>query len=313
MQNRAAKAADASIDEQIQKKKMLNGVSTDKQFQHSKLMDEFKQAHQKMFKSTNGIECSKQTASFGMETMERLAHKELSQKLSHKLLNLANSDMQERRSQMDDQKLPPPPPPPPPSKITATPTTPTPTAPQVSNIHSNTLKSTKTKPKAPPVPAKHSVLSFRQPPPCPTPDYDTLSLSSTSSTIKPTTRTIQESVEMDSLDSFQMNNPDLRIAGTSKHRENSSGAYEFTRFDCTPNTKINKRPSVSTNSQISEDNNRETNLNLFFVIDTNYTRQRENHRRKRKKKVIWTLKESNTFLKNDSTEIKSNTSTVSNM
>ncbi|KAJ8939761.1 hypothetical protein NQ318_004175, partial [Aromia moschata] len=40
-----------SIDEQIQMKKILKGVTTDQQYQHNKLMDEFKKAHQKMFKS----------------------------------------------------------------------------------------------------------------------------------------------------------------------------------------------------------------------------------------------------------------------
>nr|XP_023011707.1 harmonin isoform X1 [Leptinotarsa decemlineata]XP_023011708.1 harmonin isoform X1 [Leptinotarsa decemlineata] len=207
VKNRAAKVEE-SIDELLQKKKMLNGISTDQQYQHNKLMNEFKEAHQKMFKSPSELECSKKMTALGKETMERLAHKELSQKLSHKLLNLANSDLQDRRLQTDDEKLPPPPPPPPPSKTSSTSAATTPVIDtQPSNIRINTLKSNKTKPKAPPVPAKHSVLSFRQPPPCPTPDYDTISLSSTSSTIKPTNQLIQESVEMDSLDSFKMNNP----------------------------------------------------------------------------------------------------------
>lgn len=31
-------------------KKILKGINTDQQYQHNKLMDEFKKAHQKMFK-----------------------------------------------------------------------------------------------------------------------------------------------------------------------------------------------------------------------------------------------------------------------
>lgn len=34
-------------------KKVLKGVNMDQQFRHSKLMNEFKQAHQKMFKSSS--------------------------------------------------------------------------------------------------------------------------------------------------------------------------------------------------------------------------------------------------------------------
>lgn len=34
-------------------KKVLKGVNMDQQFQHNKLMNEFKQAHQKMFKSSS--------------------------------------------------------------------------------------------------------------------------------------------------------------------------------------------------------------------------------------------------------------------
>lgn len=34
-------------------KKVLKGVNMDQQFRHNKLMNEFKQAHQKMFKSSS--------------------------------------------------------------------------------------------------------------------------------------------------------------------------------------------------------------------------------------------------------------------
>lgn len=71
-------------------------------------------------------------------------------------------------------------------------------------ILTSTPRNNKTKPKAPPVPVKHSVLSFHQPPPCPTPDYDTLSISSSSSSNKPSQKT--ESVEIESMDSFKLNN-----------------------------------------------------------------------------------------------------------
>lgn len=72
----------------------------------------------------------------------------------------------------------------------------------------NTIK--KIKPKAPPVPLKTSTLSFYQPPPCPTPDYDTLSITSTTSLPKQNgiiNKTSQDSVEMESLESFKLNNP----------------------------------------------------------------------------------------------------------
>lgn len=81
-----------------------------------------------------------------------------------------------------------------------------PTVPPPPPTHTSTLKP---KPKAPPVPAKKSTLSFRQPPPSPTPDYDTLSISSSNSFSKPTSSLsgISEAVEMDSLESFKLNNP----------------------------------------------------------------------------------------------------------
>lgn len=76
----------------------------------------------------------------------------------------------------------------------------------------NTIKSNK-KGKAPPVPVKTSTLSYQQPPPCPTPDYDTLSITSTTSLPKqngynkPSQNHLNDSVEMESLESFKLNNP----------------------------------------------------------------------------------------------------------
>lgn len=80
-----------------------------------------------------------------------------------------------------------------------------------SSTRCNTIKPNKTKPKAPPVPVKYSVLSsYNQPPPCPTPDYDTLSISSSLSNNKPS-QNIVDSVDMESLESFKINNPsDIR-------------------------------------------------------------------------------------------------------
>lgn len=74
-----------------------------------------------------------------------------------------------------------------------------------------TLKSNKKGP-APPVPVKTSTLSYQQPPPCPTPDYDTLSITSTTSLPKQNgfngfKASHNDSVEMDSLESFKLNNP----------------------------------------------------------------------------------------------------------
>lgn len=52
-----------TIDEQLQMKKILKNVDTDKQQQHSKLMDEFRKAHRKMFKATDDAEASDETNS----------------------------------------------------------------------------------------------------------------------------------------------------------------------------------------------------------------------------------------------------------
>lgn len=46
-------ATKPSIDEQLQKEKILKGVDTNKQQQHSRLMDEFKKVHRKMFKTSD--------------------------------------------------------------------------------------------------------------------------------------------------------------------------------------------------------------------------------------------------------------------
>nr|CAH7754677.1 unnamed protein product [Callosobruchus chinensis] len=197
LQKQASKEATNSIDEQLQVKKMLKNVTFDQQHQHNKLMNEFKQVHQKMFKP-NENDGAKQNEVIGKDTMYRLAHKDLSKKLSNKLFDLVNA---EEASSESSKKLgvtasPPPPPPPPPSSKTV----------DQEPSNTSTLKPSKTtKPKAPPVPpVKHSTLSFNQPPPCPTPDYDTLSIASSTSTIL---KKDQDAVEMESLDSFRMSAP----------------------------------------------------------------------------------------------------------
>lgn len=43
-------------------KKILKNVDTDKQQQHSKLMDEFKKAHKKMFKATDDTASAQNTS-----------------------------------------------------------------------------------------------------------------------------------------------------------------------------------------------------------------------------------------------------------
>ncbi|KAJ8967263.1 hypothetical protein NQ314_002991, partial [Rhamnusium bicolor] len=143
---------------------------------------------------------------------DRLAHKELSQKLSERLSNLTSNDQQgERLPTQNNRQInvsnPPPPPPPPPLENGSTNGSTLPSSTESTpSTRSNTLKPNKTKPKAPPVPVKYSVLSYNQPPPCPTPDYDTLSISSSTSNNKPS-QNINDSVEMESLDSFKINNP----------------------------------------------------------------------------------------------------------
>ncbi|XP_018570293.1 harmonin isoform X3 [Anoplophora glabripennis] len=222
MQKKVTKEEKPSIDEQLQMKKILKGINTDQQYQHNKLMDEFKKAHQKMFKGPDETQTEsspnmKQNNVLGKDTLDRLAHKELSQKLSERLSNLAcNEQNSERLPTSNNRQInannPPPPPPPPPLENGSScgSTLPSPTE-SNSSTRSNTLKPHKTKPKAPPIPVKYSVLSsYNQPPPCPTPDYDTLSISSSVSNNKPS-QNISDSVDMESLESFKINNPsDIR-------------------------------------------------------------------------------------------------------
>lgn len=236
-----------SIDDQLQMKKVLKGVSTEKQYQHCKLMDEFKKAHQKMFKNTDPVDetdnSNETLCSSRDQAADRLnnnaSNKKLTQKLTERLSNLQNGTTEEAKrltlNKTSSVGSTPPPPPPPPqtndSFDSSTISTPSSSAP---STRSNTLKSTKSKPKAPPVPVKYSVLSYNQsqsnfknsppvnaytsnqnnqPPPCPSPDYDTLSLASTTSSNTVASKTSPshtkqgESAEMESLESFKLNNP----------------------------------------------------------------------------------------------------------
>ncbi|XP_066145408.1 uncharacterized protein [Euwallacea fornicatus] len=212
IQRRQKKIQQTSIDDQLQKKKILKSVDSDRQHQHSKLMDEFKKAHQKMFKSTevDNVENSEKSinTSVAEQNEDRLNStnkaNELSQKLSERLSNLQNGISEESKRLIacrTNGLSPAPPPPPPPPQLAGNSCSP--------SSRSNTLKSINKSKQAPPVPVKYSVLSsqqpnkaFPQPPPCPTPDYDTVSLASTTSGCQN-----QNSAEMESLESFRINSP----------------------------------------------------------------------------------------------------------
>ncbi|KAK9870956.1 hypothetical protein WA026_009918 [Henosepilachna vigintioctopunctata] len=195
-----------SIEEQLQMKKIVQGVSTDQQSQHSKLMDEFKKAHKKMFKSTD--ECN--NGQYQGCISDRIASTQLSQKLSERLTNLQQQESSpekcttENRQHYSNSVLPPPPPPLPIEEPLAE-------IPNANGNSVNTLKSNKPqKSRAPPIPEKRSTLSFPQPPPCPTPDYDTLSISSSMSIPKHngiSKPSHPDTVEMESLESFELYGP----------------------------------------------------------------------------------------------------------
>ncbi|XP_031338949.1 harmonin [Photinus pyralis] len=166
-----------SIDERLQEQKTLKSIDTGKEEQHRKLMDEFKKVHRKMFKSTDDCE---------------------SKEINHELLDRYAPPKSVKRQEAPQEKsltrqtpeaelTPPPPPPPPP-------------------FDNGTNSRPQPKPKTPPpVPAKYSTLSFakddyHQPPPCPTPDYDTLSINSANPSQN-------DLVEMESLESYTLTNP----------------------------------------------------------------------------------------------------------
>ncbi|KAF5308257.1 hypothetical protein FQR65_LT06250 [Abscondita terminalis] len=192
------------IDEQLHKQKILKGVDACKQEQHSKLMDEFKKVHRKMFKTTDDEK--------PLDVEKSLINNELSDR-QNRLKPIENRPVHETlqeklpaRHSTPALDLSPPPPPPPPPPFDSN-----------SNIPQDVSK-----PKAktaPPVPIKYSTLSYArehpvdyyQPPPCPTPDYDTISLSSNyskSTFSRSNSSTSQnDAIEMDSIDSVILNNP----------------------------------------------------------------------------------------------------------
>ncbi|CAH0561329.1 unnamed protein product [Brassicogethes aeneus] len=215
-----------SIDEQIQMKKIMKNVSQDKQFQHTKLMDEFKKAHRKMFRTVSEPG-AQQNAGAGdanslKEAIDRLANKETNNKPTE------TSDKSATIFQKpNEMKIPPPPPPLPTGELDGSP---------VIKNHNLTEKMSPLKPKvkgkAPPVPIKYSTLSYTQNITnngeensyknvtyqrnnnnnnlpdyyCPTPDYDTLSIASSctsTSTFRPG-HINNDSVEMESLESFRL-------------------------------------------------------------------------------------------------------------
>lgn len=88
------------------------------------------------------------------------------------------------------------------------------------HVQTGTPETKKPKSKiAPPVPTKYSTLSYMKekngyssrPPPCPTPDYDTLSINSNSNKYAKNenhpSQKLNDEVEMESLESFKLNNP----------------------------------------------------------------------------------------------------------
>ncbi|KAK5644117.1 hypothetical protein RI129_007962 [Pyrocoelia pectoralis] len=169
-----------SIDERLQEQKILKVTDTGKEEQHRKLMDEFKKVHRKMFKSTDDCES------------KEINHELLDRHAPPKSVKRQEAPHEKSLTRQTPEVEPTPPPPPPPPQFD-----------NVSNLR------TPTNPKTPPpVPAKYSTLSYTkedypQPPPCPTPDYDTISINSNAKTLA----SQNDLVEMESLESYTLNNP----------------------------------------------------------------------------------------------------------
>ncbi|KRT85145.1 PDZ domain-containing protein, partial [Oryctes borbonicus] len=173
-----------SIDEQLQMKKILKGVDSEKQQQHNQLMNEFRKAHRKMFKGAEDSEedevantpekaSNNETQGRNSPRTEPVVQQTINERLSS-LSNNQRETSQEKSSTPISRKSsnasvlsPPPPPPLPIGEID-----------EVGSPKSPTQL--KQKVKAPPPPVPQKVTPSNQPPPCPTPDYDTLSISSTS-------------------------------------------------------------------------------------------------------------------------------------
>ncbi|XP_017772701.1 PREDICTED: harmonin isoform X2 [Nicrophorus vespilloides] len=192
------KNKEASIDDKMQINKMLRTSNSEKQQQHNKLMDEFKKAHRKMFKSCENLE----TESNSPTDLDRSENIKITDRLtSFTTETLQTKPLTLTRNAGSACILPPPPPPPLPTYNC-----------QDKNDESVIEKEKHKVP--PPVPAKTSTLSFYQPPPCPTPDYDSLSIDSNINIAKNTFEQCRKSnkianndtVEMVSIESSKMNN-----------------------------------------------------------------------------------------------------------
>ncbi|GLV35768.1 uncharacterized protein CBL_01080 [Carabus blaptoides fortunei] len=210
-----------NIDEELQKKKILKTVDNEKKHQHDKLMDEFRKAHRKMFNASTSPVKSLQTSldqQNGDKKDTDLKDRQAScQRLPQWKSNNTTSTTEDVSQptttphavatlvQQSVFSGGPPPPPPMPSDT-------------------NTKLEPSTKPKAPPVPQKTAHQQQPLPPPCPSPDYDTLSihsaLSNTFPRHSPSAKRLQtpnrslspgalskDCVDMDSLESFKLNHP----------------------------------------------------------------------------------------------------------
>ncbi|XP_022912475.2 harmonin isoform X1 [Onthophagus taurus] len=184
-----------SIDDQLQIKKILKGVNSDKQQQHSQLMDEFKKAHKKMFKSI-----CEEKPDINEETITNRNVKDYSNGVTEQLPIQNQSETVQKKSLTSLDKpsngnfAPPPPP-----------------LPIYDESTDKLIEPTKQRPKPPPPPVPQKTSSqLPQPPPCPTPDYDNLSLNSTLPRKVNFPKKdfcqngINDAVEMESLESFKL-------------------------------------------------------------------------------------------------------------
>ncbi|XP_018327371.1 harmonin isoform X2 [Agrilus planipennis] len=179
-----------SIDEELQKKKILKGISTNQQTHHTKLMDEFKLVHKKMFRSSEEVEEVVESAT--ITTVNNIAASPKDRdysRVSTKSDSYGSSPVSEATERVSSPKqngttpsvCPPPPPPPPPFGDV-----PSKTVPPTTTVSRSPTEKQKPK-QPPPVPIKYSTLSTTnrlpqkiggQPPPSPIPDYDNLNFSS---------------------------------------------------------------------------------------------------------------------------------------
>ncbi|KAF5280494.1 hypothetical protein FQA39_LY18039 [Lamprigera yunnana] len=183
-----------TIDEQLQKQKILKGVDAEKQEQHTKLMNEFRKVHRKMFKTDD--ECVEMEKEACPSSERRACSKTIENRSAPSSKETPQEKSSTRYTDLDSSP-PPPPPPPPPADF------------DLNAPHFDEEPKTKTK-IAPPVPAKYSTLSFAkelhppQPPPCPTPDYDTVSVNSNYT--RNVSSSQDDAIDLDAVDSTKINN-----------------------------------------------------------------------------------------------------------